>query len=177
MQASLICASGEPREVHHFAALIGYGANAVYPYLVYETIDEHGCRGSALGGLYGWHNCASTLPRPSSKGLLKIMSKMGISTIDSYCGAQIFEALGIGPELLDVAFRGTPSLVGGIGFASVAEDVLAWHAYGYPEDSDGAEVKLETWGLYKSRRGGELHTWSPEVVHALHRRRPRRERR
>ncbi len=167
MQASLICASGEPREVHHFAALVGYGANAVYPYLVYATTDEQAAEDRRMADFTAAQlrvNFASAV----EGGLLKIMSKMGISTIDSYCGGQIFEALGIGPELLDVAFRGTPSLIGGVGFASVAEDVLAWHAYGYPDsDSDGAEVKLKTWGLYKSRRGGELHTWSPEVVHAL----------
>jgi glutamate synthase (ferredoxin) len=112
------------------------------------------------------------------KGLLKIMSKMGISTLDSYCGAQIFEAIGIGEELLETAFVSTPSVVGGVSFASVAEDVLAWHASAYltppqsPPQAEGKSIrvvapKLETWGIYKSRRGGELHEWSPQVVHAL----------
>jgi glutamate synthase (ferredoxin) len=101
------------------------------------------------------------------KGLLKIMSKMGISTLDSYCGAQIFEAVGIGQELLDVAFVDTPSVLGGVGFTTVAEDVLAWHVYGYPQSDTSQAVKLVTWGIYKSRRGGELHEWSPQVVHAL----------
>ena len=101
------------------------------------------------------------------KGLLKIMSKMGIATLDAYCGAQIFEALGIGQELIDVAFVDTPSVLGGVDFATVAEDVLAWHQYGYPDSDTSQAVKLVTWGIYKSRRGGEVHEWSPQVVHAL----------
>ncbi len=122
----------------------------------------------------GRHTEGMTLPqalgnfvKAVDKGLLKIMSKMGISTVDAYCGAQIFEALGVGQELLDVAFVDTPSVLGGVGFASVAEDVLAWHANGYPDSDASQAVKLETWGIYKSRRGGELHEWSPQVVHAL----------
>ncbi len=166
MHASLISASGETREVHHFAALIGYGANAVYPHLVFDTIRamaQEDRRMSHLSVDKAMHNFISAV----DKGLLKIMSKMGISTVDSYCGAQIFEAVGIGKELIDVAFRGTPSIIGGVGFATVAEDVLAWHEAGYPASDTAQTVKLITWGLYKSRRGGELHQWSPQVVHAL----------
>ena len=169
MAASLISVSGEPREVHHFAALVGYGANAVYPYLAYASIEELVAEGRHTEGM----NLAQAIGKfvkAVDKGLLKIMSKMGISTLDSYCGAQIFEALGIGPDLISVAFVGTPSLVGGIGLAEVAADVLAWHARAYPANPKTVKletVKLETWGLYKSRRGGELHEWSPQVVHAL----------
>ncbi|MCB0126409.1 MAG: glutamate synthase subunit alpha, partial [Caldilineaceae bacterium] len=166
MSTSLICESGEPREVHHFAALIGYGANAVAPYLIYQTIDAMVAEGRHTAGMtvsqaYGH------FVKALDKGLLKIMSKMGISTLDSYCGAQIFEALGIGEELIDIAFVDTPSLLGGIGFRSVAETVVAWHEKAYPPAKARAP-RLETWGLYKSRRGGELHEWSPQVVHALH---------
>ncbi len=92
---------------------------------------------------------------------------MGISTVESYCGAQIFEAVGIGQELIDFAFVDTPSVLGGVSFPTIAEDVLAWHVAGYPENEQTEAVKLITWGLYKSRRGGELHEWSPQVVHAL----------
>ncbi len=166
MHASLIIASGEPREVHHIAALIGYGANAVYPYLVYETIEDLVAEDRKLQHLDAGTGCKN-FAKAVDKGLLKIMSKMGISTVDSYCGAQIFEALGVGEELLNTAFVGTPSVLGGIGFNSVAEDVLAWHEYGYPESETSKTVKLETWGIYKSRRGGELHEWSPQVVKAL----------
>ena len=166
MNTSLIAESGEPRDVHHFAALVGYGANAICPYLLYETIDEMIADGRHLAGLttaQAYNNLVKAL----DKGLLKVMSKMGISTLDSYCGAQIFEAIGIGQELLEVAFVDTPSLLGGVGFNSVAEDVLAWDGKAYPV-KPSKSYKLETWGLFKSRRGGELHEWSPQVVHALH---------
>ena len=164
MATSLICASGEVREVHHVAALVGYGANAVYPYLAYESIAELVAEGRHFEGM-NEAQAIGKFVKAVDKGLLKIMSKMGISTVDSYCGGQVFEALGIGEELLQVAFAGTPSLVGGIGFATVAEDVLAWHTRAYPANPKA--VKLETWGIFKSRRGGELHEWSPQVVHAL----------
>jgi len=166
MRASLVSVSGEPREVHHFAALIGYGANAIYPYLTYESIDEIVHEGRKTGNLTV-EQARKNFVKAVDKGLLKVMSKMGISTIDAYCGAQIFEALGVGQELLDVAFVDTPSMLGGVGFASVAEDVLAWHQYGYPNSETSDAVKLVTWGIYKSRRGGEVHEWSPQVVHAL----------
>ncbi len=164
MSVSLICESGEPREVHHFAALLGFGANAVYPYLAYASIDDmvvEGRRINYLNQAQAYNHFIKAL----DKGLLKIMSKMGISTLDSYCGAQIFEAIGIGPDLLDMAFVGTPSVVGGVSFASVAEDVMAWHTSAYA--SGKRAPRLDSWGIYKSRRGGELHEWSPQVVHAL----------
>jgi glutamate synthase (ferredoxin) len=164
MATSLISASGEIREVHHVAALIGYGANAVYPYLVYESIEELVAEGRHMEGM-NVPQAIGKFVKAVDKGLLKIMSKMGISTVDSYCGAQVFEALGIGTELLEIAFAGTPSLIGGVGFSSIAEDVLAWHNKAYP--ANPKTVKLETWGIFKSRRGGELHEWSPQVVHAL----------
>lgn len=167
MSASLICESGEPREVHHFAVLIGYGANAVHPYLAFEVIDDMLDEGRHTEGMTS-AQAHGNFVKAIEKGLLKIMSKMGISTIDSYCGAQTFEALGVGGDMLEAAFAGTPSLIGGVGFPSVAEDVLAWHDSAYPDAEGKKRVKLETWGIYKSRRrGGELHTWSPEVVHAL----------
>ncbi|MBW7883035.1 MAG: glutamate synthase large subunit [Caldilineaceae bacterium] len=166
MRASLVSASGEPREVHHFACLIGYGANAVYPYLAYETVADIVHEGRKTGSLTV-DQALKNFVKAADKGLLKVMSKMGISTLDAYCGAQIFEALGIGQELLDVAFVDTPSVLGGVGFATVAEDVLAWHQYGYPESDTSHAIKLVTWGLYKTRRGGELHEWSPQIVHAL----------
>ncbi|MEZ4634843.1 MAG: glutamate synthase large subunit [Caldilineaceae bacterium] len=164
MSTSLVCESGEPREVHHFAALLGFGANAVYPYLAYESIDDmvvEGRRINFLNQTQAYNHFVKSL----DKGLLKIMSKMGISTLDSDCGAQIFEAIGVGEDLLDVAFVGTPSVVGGVSFASVAEDVLSWHKTAYAASKRAP--KLDTWGIYKSRRGGELHEWSPQVVHAL----------
>lgn len=164
MATSLIVSTGEAREVHHFAALIGYGANAVYPHLAYASIEELVSEGRYFDGM-NLTQAIGKFVKAIDKGLLKIMSKIGISTIDSYCGAQIFEALGIGDELLNMAFAGTPSLIGGIGFTTVAEDVLTWHKKAYPANAKSA--KLETWGIFKSRRGGEQHEWSPQVVHAL----------
>ncbi|RME64867.1 MAG: glutamate synthase large subunit, partial [Caldilineae bacterium] len=164
--ASLICESGEPREVHHFAALIGYGANAVHPYLAFETIDDlvaEGHRVEHLNRTQAYYNFVKAV----DKGLLKIMSKMGISTLDSYCGAQIFEAIGIGGDLLKTAFDGTPSVVGGVSFESVAEDVLAWHLSAHPP-KPGKAPRLETWGLYKPRRGGEAHERNPQTGKTLH---------
>jgi len=166
MHTSLVSASGEPRDVHHFAALIGYGANAVYPYLAYATVAEIVREGRKTGTLTV-EQAMKNFVKAVDKGLLKIMSKMGISTVDAYCGAQIFEALGVGQVLIDVAFVDTPSVLGGVGFTSLAEDVLAWHVYGYPDSDISKAVKLVTWGIYKSRRGGEVHEWSPQVVHAL----------
>ncbi len=166
MNVSLVVESGEPREVHHFAALIGYGANAIYPYLAFETIEQMVKEGRRLENI-NRAQAFNNFVKAVDKGLLKIMSKMGISTVDSYCGAQIFEALGIGQELLDVAFVGTPSLVGGVGFASIAQDVLAWHMKAYPASETSKTLKLETWGYFKPRRGGEIHEWNPETVHAL----------
>jgi glutamate synthase (ferredoxin) len=166
MRAGLVVASGEPRDVHHFAALIGYGANAVYPYLAYATVEGIIHEGRKTGTLTV-EQALKNFGKAVDKGLLKIMSKMGIATLDAYCGAQIFEALGVGQELIDLAFVDTPSVLGGVDFATVAEDVLAWHQYGYPQSDTSQAVKLVTWGIYKSRRGGELHEWSPQVVHAL----------
>jgi glutamate synthase (ferredoxin) len=166
MATSLISESGEPREVHHFAALIGYGANAVHPWLVYDAIAEMVAEGRHTAGMTT-AQAIGNFVKAVDKGLLKITSKMGISTIDAYCGAQIFEALGVGQELLDVAFVDTPSVVGGVGFQTVAEDLMAWHGKAYPQDNAARTLKLETWGIFKPRRGGELHGWSPQVVHAL----------
>ena len=166
MNASLVVESGEPREVHHFATLIGYGANAVHPYLAFETIDEMVAEGRRLNHL-NREQATRNFVRAVDKGLLKIMSKMGISTVDSYCGAQIFEAVGIGPELLESCFVGTPSLVGGVGFQSVAEDVLAWHRRAYPPQESPRTLRLESWGYFKPRRGGEVHEWNPETVKQL----------
>ena len=166
MQVGLVIRSGEPREVHHFAALLGYGANAIYPYLIYETIadlvshDRHFEQVST-------EETVSNFVSGVEKGLLRILSKMGISTMDSYCGAQVFEAIGIGETLIEEVLVGTPSLVGGVGYDTLAEDLLAWHESAYPDPTSRRKARLTSWGLYKSHRGGELHEWAPKVVHLL----------
>ena len=185
---SLIVESGEPREVHHFAVLLGYGANAINPWLaavaIADSLQEGGRHAAGLSFAEAEHNFVSAV----EKGILKIMSKMGISTLDSYCGAQIFEAIGLSDDLINSAFVGTPNFrISGIGYTDLAEDVLTWHRSAFPQShaleqpspaghnghgngrlTTEAEVKLDSYGFYKSRRGGEYHAFNPEVVRALH---------
>ena len=120
------------------------------------------------------HDAQHNFIKSVEKGIMKVMSKMGIATLDSYCGAQVFEALGLSERLIHEAFPGTPDFrTGGIGFTDLAEDVLAWHRNAFPRasgDATGAsgEPKLDGYGFYKVRRGGEYHAYNPEVVRALH---------
>ena len=145
MHASLIVESGEPREVHHFAALLGYGANAIHPWLALASIAD----GLAEGGRHtegiSLEEAQHNFVKAVEKGVLKIMSKMGIATLDSYCGAQVFDAVGISDELIQAAFAGTENFkLGGITYENLARDVLAWHRNGYPKASrtrSGAEAR------------------------------------
>ncbi len=168
--ASLIVESGEPREVHHFAALAGYGANAIAPWLVLRVVgsawEEEGGAATGMSLNEAQHNFVKSV----EKGILKVMSKMGIATLDSYCGGQVFEAIGLGEALIREAFPGTPDFrIGGVGYADLAEDVLAWHRNAFPAAHSGAgETKRDGYGFYKVRRGGEYHAYNPEVVRALH---------
>ncbi|MFQ5692867.1 MAG: glutamate synthase large subunit, partial [Nitrospinota bacterium] len=162
LKTSLVADSGEPRDVHHFALLLGYGASAVHPYLALETVADLArgapevSAGEAVKGFI----------RVAEKGLLKVMSKMGISCLSSYHGAQIFEAIGLAPEVIDRWFPGTPSPLGGLGFDALAGEVLARHRAAYHE---GGEPKLAQGGLYRYRKTGEYHAFNPDVVKALHR--------
>ncbi len=165
-QVALIVESGDCREVHHVALLIGYGAAAVNPYLAFESVDDLILTG-ALPGIdpaKAIHNYVKAL----SKGVLKIMSKMGISTVSSYCGAQVFEAIGLDGELIDRYFTGTSSRIGGIGLAEIAREVAARHARAYPANpAERAHRRLEVGGEYQWRREGELHLFNPETVFLL----------
>ena len=170
MHASLIVESGEPREVHHFAALLGYGANAIHPWLALGSIADGLAEGGRHTAGISLAEAQQNFIKAVEKGVLKIMSKMGIATLDSYCGAQVFDAVGISDELIQAAFAGTENFkLGGITYENLARDVLAWHRNGYSKASKPeAEPKLDSYGFYKARRGGEQHAYSPEVVHALH---------
>jgi glutamate synthase domain-containing protein 2/glutamate synthase domain-containing protein 3 len=163
MRASLVVESGEPRDVHHFAVLIGYGAAAIYPYLVYETIQHL----VSQPGRFKVNLAAalSNYKKSLEAGILKIMSKMGISTVSSYRGAQIFEALGLGSNLVDQFFTGTPSRIGGIGLDQVASDDLTFHgkAFGLP-----VPPELDEDGFFRFRKNGEYHAFNPTVFKALH---------
>ncbi|MET7398567.1 glutamate synthase large subunit [Dactylosporangium sp. NPDC005572] len=165
-QVSLVVESGDCREVHHVAVLVGFGASAVNPYLAFESAEDLIATG-ALPGLdpeKAVHNYVKAL----GKGVLKIMSKMGISTVSSYCGAQVFEAVGLDPRLVERYFTGTPSKIGGIGLAEIHAEIAARHARAYPaNDAERAHRRLEVGGEYQWRREGELHLFNPETVFLL----------
>ena len=159
MKASIIVESGEPREVHHFATLLGYGASAVYPYLALDSVAALRYREEGLTPLVAQERYRQAV----EDGLLKVMAKMGISTLDGYIGAQIFEAVGLAGEVIRTCFPGTPSVVQGNGFRHIAEVVLSWHSKAFP-----VAGKLDTYGFYKPRKGGEHHDFTPESARKLH---------
>ncbi len=159
LRASIIVESGEPRDVHHFATLIGYGAGAVVPYLAIETIHDQ-CDGSAEDAGCDVENFIASI----EKGLLKIMSKMGISVLGSYRGAQIFEAVGIGAEVIERCFPHTPSPIGGIGFDKIGEEASRRHLRAFGPERPG---RLEDLGYFRFRRKGETHAWGPQLLGAM----------
>ena len=163
---SLLVEAGDVREVHHVAALIGYGASAVNPYLAMESCEELVRNGDITGVTA--EEAVSNLIKGLGKGVLKIMSKMGISTVASYCGAQTFEALGLGQELVDEFFHGTQTQLGGVGLDVIAAEAAARHAEAYP--GDGVEEPhrpLDNGGEYQWRREGPPHLFNPETVFRL----------
>ncbi|HVS29290.1 MAG TPA: glutamate synthase large subunit [Solirubrobacteraceae bacterium] len=168
LRVGLVIESGEPREVHHFATLIGYGAAAINPYLMFESLDELVEQGVLDGA--DIQDAERRVVKAIGKGLLKTLSKMGISTIQSYCGAQIFEAVGLEPALIERHFTGTTSRIGGIGMRVVAQEALARHVRGYPLEEEAPERELlPVGGLYAWRRGGERRMWDPETIALLQR--------
>ena len=165
-RVGLVVESGEPREVAHFAALIGYGAGAVNPYLAYETLFQLYESGK-LDRLSGYDKIQSNYIEGINKGLLKIISKMGISTISSYNGAQIFEAIGLHEDLVEKHFTSTPSRIGGIGLDEIQADVATLHRSAYFTDSTARSTDLDNGGFYYWRRDGEYHMWNPDTVALL----------
>ncbi len=164
-KVSLVIETGEAREMHHFAVLIGYGANVINPYLVFETI-EHQIKQAYFPLEITMKEAQKNFIKAARKGLFKIISKMGISTIHSYCGAQIFEAVGLGQELIDQYFTATPSRIGGIGIETLAEEVLRRHAKAYPSQNED-ENMLDEGGDYYWRRDGEHHQFNPQTIGML----------
>ncbi|MFN0152918.1 MAG: glutamate synthase large subunit [Gaiella sp.] len=163
LQAGLVVESGEPRSVPAMATLIGYGAGAVNPYLMLETLSELVDLGWLPDGMTKEQAQARAV-KGVAKGILKVLSKMGISTVPSYCGAQIFEAVGLSEELIDKHFTGTASRIGGIGLDTLARMSLTRHERAYP---GGDETPLPIIGLYAWRRDGEHHQWNPESISQL----------
>ena len=167
-QAGLVIECGDAREVHHMALLIGFGAGAINPYLAFESIED--MIGEDLNGLGGMdvHKAVKHFIKASGKGVLKVMSKMGVSTVASYTGAQIFEAIGLGRELVDEYFTGTVSRLGGIGLDEIAAEVATRHALAHPtRPEERAHRKLELGGEYQWRREGEVHLFNPDTVFKL----------
>ncbi|MFJ8686976.1 glutamate synthase large subunit [Micromonospora wenchangensis] len=164
-QVALIVESGDCREVHHAAVLIGYGAAAVNPYLAFESVEDMIATGALVGVEPG--KAVRNYVKALGKGVLKIMSKMGISTVSSYCGAQVFEAVGLDTRLVHRYFRGTPSTIGGIGLAEIHAEVAARHGQAWPTPGTAGAARLEVGGEYQWRREGELHLFNPETVFLL----------
>jgi len=166
MRVGLVVEAGDVREVHHVATLLGYGASAVNPYLAMETV-ENLVRSGAITGVTP-EKAVKNLIYALGKGVLKIMSKMGISTVSSYTGAQVFEAVGLSQELIDTYFTGTESKLGGIGLEEIAAENAARHAFAYPEDrAPRVHERLWTGGEYQWRRDGSPHLFNPETVFRL----------
>ena len=171
-RVGLVAEAGDALDIHHFAALIGYGAEAVHPWLALASIDEAFGKADEPVRRRA-EEVTPERPRPeearrhfraaAEKGLLKVLSKMGISTLSSYCGAQIFEALGLGAEVIELCFAGTASPIGGVGFEEIADDVIARHRAAF----GAAESSLPDYGRVRFRKEGEDHGWAPTTVVAL----------
>ncbi|WP_024877208.1 glutamate synthase large subunit [Saccharomonospora piscinae] len=175
LRVALVVESGDAREVHHVALLLGYGAAAVNPYLAFESLEDLVAQGAItdIEPRAAVRNYVAAL----NKGVLKIMSKMGISTVGAYTGAQVFEALGLSQQVLDEYFTGTVSKLGGVGLDVLAEEVALRHRHAYPDNpTEFAHRGLDSGGEYAYRREGELHLFTPETVFLLqHAGRSRRE--
>src|SRR3712207_2278563 len=165
-QVGLVVEAGDVREVHHVALLIGYGAAAVNPYLAMESVEDLARQGHYVTA--DPEDAVRHLVKALGKGVLKVMSKMGVSTVASYTGAQVFEAVGLSQDVVDRYFTGTTSKLGGIGLDTIADEVARRHATAYPVDGlPPAHRALEVGGEYQWRREGEPHLFDPETVFRL----------
>ncbi|MCA0903303.1 glutamate synthase large subunit [Qipengyuania aquimaris] len=160
MQTGLVIETGEAREVHHFCALAGYGAEGINPYLAFETLED--LRARKMPELDAGE-VQKNFVKAVGKGILKVMSKMGISTYQSYCGAQIFDAVGLSSDFIDTYFTGTATTIEGIGLAEVAEETVRRHAQAFG-DSPLYKGMLDVGGIYQYRIRGEDHAWTPQNI-------------
>ena len=163
MQTGLVIETGEAREVHHFCVLAGYGAEAVNPYLAFETLENLRVRQGVSLSAY---EVRKNYIKAVGKGILKVMSKMGISTYQSYCGAQIFDGVGLSSELIEKYFTGTATTIEGVGLAQIAEESVRRHRDAYSDNPIYATM-LDVGGSYAFRLRGEQHAWTPESVSRL----------
>ncbi|MDA2934914.1 glutamate synthase large subunit, partial [Acidobacteria bacterium AH-259-D05] len=159
----IVLESGEAREVHHHCLLIGYGADAINPYLAFEALRQ-ASRDGLLEEEYTEETILTAYRKGVAKGMLKVMAKMGISTLQSYKGAQIFEAVGLGDDIIARCFTGTPSRVQGVSLDVIATEALCRHDIGYPERENDLQPVLPNPGEFHWRAGGEKHTWNPQVI-------------
>ena len=156
----LVVETGEAREVHHFCALAGYGAEAINPYLAFETLEQ--IRVETAMGLSAY-DVRKNYIKAVSKGIMKVMSKMGISTYQSYCGAQIFDAIGLSSDFVEKCFTGTSTTIEGVGFAEIAAEAVARHRAAHGDNPIYRDM-LDVGGDYQFRLRGEAHAWTPETV-------------
>jgi len=165
-QAGVVIESGEPKEVHHLALLFGYGADCINPYMAFKAIekliDEKEIKIDKKKAIYNYI-------KASEKGILKILSKMGISTLQSYRGAQIFEAVGLNQDVIDKVFTGTVSRIGGIGFDVIAKETIQRHKDAYSDETKKELLSsdLESGGIYQWKSDGEFHLWNPDTISLL----------
>ena len=163
----IVLESGEAREVHHHCLLIGFGVDAINPYLAFEALWQARCDGQLDSGLDDDDRIVAAYRKGVAKGMLKVMAKMGISTLQSYKGAQIFEAVGIGDEVIDRCFAGSASRVQGIGFDVLEQESLRRHALGYPQIEEDVSPSLPNPGEIHWRSAGEQHAWDPVAIQEL----------
>ena len=162
--AALIIEAGDVREVHHVALLLGYGASAVCPYLAYESIDDLVEKGELTAATSS--DARYQYGKGLNKGIVKTMSKMGVSTVASYVGSQLFEAVGVSDNILSRYFPGMKSRMGGVTLERVAQDVLSWHTSAYAP-AEGERIEIRNKGEYQWRRDGEIHLFNPHTVQKL----------
>ena len=163
-EVAMILETGEPREVHHFATLLGYGASAINPYLAHESIKQLIDTDMLQKDYYA---AVNDYNEAVISGIVKIASKMGISTIQSYQGSMIFEAIGLKPEFIEKYFTGTVSRVGGIGLEEIAKDYMARHSEAFDPLGLSVDLTLNSVGQHKSKSGGEKHLYNPRTIHML----------
>lgn len=165
-KAGIVVEAGDIWETHHFAALIGYGCSAICPYMAFETISWMNKKG-LIEGTFEDYTLYKNYVKAVNKELLKIFSKMGISTLQSYQGAQIFECIGLNKQVIDKYFTGTISRIGGMGIAEIAKEAIVRHKVAYPDVPQVSTQRLEVGGVYQWKQRGERHMFNPESIHLL----------
>ena len=167
-QIGIVIETGEAREVHHHCLLVGYGADAINPYLAFEVLEKSRKDGLLKDeSLKSSRDLVKAYKKGVAKGMLKVMAKMGISTLQSYKGAQIFEAVGLADEIIDFSFPGTPSRVQGINFEVLTKEIERRHELGFPEIKQNKVATLPNPGDFHWRNGGDSHMWDPKSISAL----------